>query len=67
MFVLLLMTIVVSFSFYIAIEAMKFGMCKKKWFVAGICLGPVAWPMFNVKRQMHFRKLESEKGGSLSF
>jgi len=67
MLVLLLMAIVLSFSLYIAIEAMKLGMCQKKWFVAGMCLGPVVWPMFNVKRQMHLRKLESEHGGSLPF
>lgn len=67
MFVLLLMLIVLCFSIYTAIEAMKLGMCQKKWFVAAMCFGPLIWPMFNVKRQMHLRKLEVNKGGSLRF
>ena len=50
-----------------AIEAMKLGMCQKKWFIAAMCFGPVIWPMFNVKRQMHLRKLENNKGGSVRF
>lgn len=65
MFILLLMVIVFSFSIYLAIEAMKHGMCEKKWFVAGMCLGPVVWPMFNVKKQMLLRKQQGLDGISL--
>ena len=56
MLVLLVMFIVFCFSIYLAIEAMKSGMCEKRWFIAAMCLGPAAWPMFNVKRQMLLRK-----------
>lgn len=59
---------VLIFSVYLAIEAMKAGMCKKKWFFAAMCLGPFIWPMFNMKKQMHFRKLQrQQKAVSLYF
>lgn len=60
MLVLLFMLIVFCFAVYLAIEAMKAGMCERKWFVAGMCLGPIVWPMFNVKKQMHLRRLQSQ-------
>ena len=50
------MVFVLCFSIFLAIEAMKAGMCERKWFVAAMCLGPIVWPMFNVKKQMHLRK-----------
>jgi len=59
------MVIVFSFSIYLSIEAMKNGMCEKKWFIAGMCLGPVVWPMFNVKRQMLIRKHQGVDGTRL--
>ena len=65
MLVLLVMLIVFAFSIYIAIEAMKNGMCERKWFFAGMCLGPVVWPMFNVKRQMLMRKQQGLEGATL--
>lgn len=55
MAVVLFLVFVFLFAVYIAFEAMKFGMCQRKWFVVGMCLGPLAWPMFNVKRQMKLR------------
>lgn len=65
MLILLLMVIVVCFSIYLAIEAMKNGMCEKRWFVAAMCFGPVVWPMFNVKKQMLLRKQQGINGASL--
>ncbi|MBU2881587.1 hypothetical protein KO525_17405 [Psychrosphaera sp. B3R10] len=65
MFVLLMMVAVVCFSVYLSIEAMKNGMCEKRWFVAGMCFGPVVWPMFNVKKQMLLRKQQGIDGVSL--
>ena len=62
MLLILLMVIVLSFSIYLSIEAMKNGMCEKKWFIAGMCFGPVVWPMFNVKRQMLLRKNQGRQG-----
>ena len=62
MLLVLVMVIVFSFSIYLSIEAMKNGMCEKKWFIAAMCLGPVIWPMFNVKRQMLIRKNQGVDG-----
>jgi len=63
--IFLLMLIVFVFSIYLAIEAMKNGMCEKRWFIAGMCLGPIVWPMFNVKRQMLLRQQQGATGASL--
>lgn len=52
---------VLCFSVYLSIEAMKAGMCERKWFFAAMCLGPLIWPMFNMKKQMHFRKLQMQQ------
>jgi hypothetical protein len=54
-----------AFSIYLSIEAMKFGLCEKRWFVAAMCLGPVALPMFNVKRNLalHKEKRQGEVRG----
>lgn len=60
MLIVLLLVFVFCFSVYLAIEAMKVGMCERRWFVAGMCLGPLIWPMFNIKKQMHFRKLQAQ-------
>ena len=65
MLVLLCMLFVACFSVFLAIEAMKAGMCERRWFVAGMCLGPLVWPMFNVKKQMHLRKLQGQ--GDVTF
>lgn len=59
------MLVVFSFSIYLAIEAMKFGMCEKRWFFAAMCLGPIVWPMFNAKRQMQLRRLTTD--GAIRF
>ena len=56
MFILLIVLIVFCSAVFVAIEAMKNGMSKKVWFVAGMCLGPVILPMFNVKRKMALLK-----------
>ena len=62
MLILLLLVFVLCFSIFLAIEAMKAGMCERRWFFAAMCLGPIIWPMFNIKRQMHFRKLQAQQG-----
>jgi len=64
MLVVLLLVFVFCFSVYLAIEAMKAGMCERRWFFAAMCLGPLIWPMFNMKKQMHFRKLQAEEGAA---
>jgi len=56
MFILLTVLVVFCSAVYIAIEAMKNGMSKKVWFVAGMCFGPIILPMFNVKRKMALLK-----------
>ncbi len=38
------------------VEAMKNGLGKKRWFFSGLVLGPLVWPMLNVKKQMTLRK-----------
>ncbi len=40
----------------LAIEGMKNGLGKKRWFFAGLMFGPTVWPMINVKKQMKLRK-----------
>ena len=52
---------VLCFSVYLSIEAMKAGMGERKWFFAAMCLGPLIWPMFNMIKQMHFRKLQMQQ------
>ncbi|MBU2917790.1 hypothetical protein KO505_07420 [Psychrosphaera sp. F3M07] len=61
MLILLIMLIVLCFSVYVAIEAMKHGMSEKSWFIAGMCFGPIIWPMFNAKRKMALLKY-TERG-----
>lgn len=56
MLVLLIMIMVFCFAVFVAIEAMKNGMSEKSWFIAGMCFGPIIWPMFNVKRKMALLK-----------
>ena len=41
---------------FLAIEGMKNGLGKKRWFFAGLMFGPTVWPMLNVKKQMTLRK-----------
>ena len=62
--IVFLLIFVLCFSIYLAIEAMKAGMCGRKWFFAAMCLGPIIWPMFNVKKQMYFRKLQAKEGAT---
>lgn len=57
----LLLVFVICFSIYLAIEAMKAGMCQRKWFFAAMCLGPLALPMFNMKKRMYFRQLQVQQ------
>lgn len=61
MLIVLLLVFVFCFAVYLAIEAMKAGMCERRWFFAAMCLGPIVWPMFNMKKQMHFRRLQAEQ------
>lgn len=65
MFILLIVLVVFFSAVYVAIEAMKNGMSKKIWFVAGMCLGPIILPMFNAKRKMAL--LKSTDRGSVRF
>ena len=64
MLIALLLIFVFCFAIYLAIEAMEAGMCERRWFFAAMCLGPIIWPMFNVKKQMHCRKLQAQEGAS---
>ncbi len=61
MLLVLALFVVLGFSVYLAIEAMKAGMCERKWFFAAMCLGPLIWPMFNMKKQMYFRQLQMQQ------
>lgn len=38
------------------VDAMKHGAGKKRWFFTGLVIGPFAWPLLNVKKQMSLRK-----------
>jgi hypothetical protein len=51
--------IVISFlasSLYYYVEAVKNAMGKKRWFVGGIIMGPMLFPMFNISKTVHLRK-----------
>ena len=37
-------------------QAMKSGLGKKRWAVAGLIFGPVAWPMFLANKRMKARQ-----------
>lgn len=64
MLIFLLLLFVFCFAVYLAIEAMKVGMCERTWFFAAMCLGPIIWPMFNMRKQMNFRRLQAQEGTS---
>ena len=53
-----LVLIVVSLlaACFISVDAMKNGVGKKRWFAMGLLMGPFAWPLLNVKKQMTLRK-----------
>jgi hypothetical protein len=55
---LLIFFVVIAFvsGSLLAIEGMKNGLGKKRWFFAGLVFGPTVWPMLNVKKQMKIRK-----------
>lgn len=65
MFILMIVLVMLCSAVYVAIEAMKNGMSKKGWFLAGICFGPIIFPMFNAKRKMAL--LKSTDRGSVRF
>ncbi|GAB2996178.1 hypothetical protein [Psychrosphaera aestuarii] len=55
LFFVVLMVLLLS-ACLLSVEAMKNGLGKKRWFFSGLLLGPVVWPMLNVKKQMMLRK-----------
>lgn len=58
---MLLFVIVCSsllFACYFAVEAMKVGLCEKRWFAIGVCFGPLLLPMFNMHKRVKFRQLQ---------
>ena len=46
----------VLFACLLAVDAMKNGVGKKRWFAIGLVIGPFAWPMLNMKKQMRLRQ-----------
>lgn len=40
----------------LTLDAMKNGVGKKRWFFTGLIVGPLAWPMLNMKKQMTLRR-----------
>ena len=56
--------IFVVFACLLTIDAMKNGVGKKRWFAIGLLIGPFAWPMLNVKKQMRLRQ---QSGTQIAF
>lgn len=51
--------LIVSFvlcSLYVCIEAVRNGMAKKRWLMAGLIMGPMMLPMFQISKKMALRK-----------
>jgi hypothetical protein len=46
------LTSLLSGLFYYC-QAFKYGLGVKRWLLAGLCFGPVVWPMFCMTRRMH--------------
>lgn len=52
--------IIMSFilcTIYYFVETVRNGMGKKRWITAGIVLGPMALPMFQISKKMNLRKV----------
>ncbi|WP_261389821.1 hypothetical protein [Ferrimonas balearica] len=45
------------------LEAIKAGMKPARWFLKGLLLGPLLWPLFQVERQLH-RRAQQKNGVS---
>ncbi|WP_115718265.1 hypothetical protein [Gallaecimonas mangrovi] len=54
---LLLPFISLSFAFLFYVDAIKGGLEPKQWALAGLLLGPIAWPLLQVKKQIWFRQV----------
>lgn len=53
------MGIIISFilcTIYYFVETVRNGMGKKRWITAGIVLGPMALPMFQISKKINLRK-----------
>ena len=47
---------IVLCSVYVLIETVRNGMAKKRWVMAGLILGPMILPMFQISKKMALRK-----------
>jgi hypothetical protein len=46
----------VCFSVYFYVEAYRSALCAKRWCLAGMLLGPMAFPMFSIAQHVALRK-----------
>ncbi len=49
---LLVVLISVLSSCFFYYQAMMSGLGRKRWAFAGMCFGPLIWPMFNMKKRV---------------
>jgi len=47
-----MLSISLSSGVFYYCAAMKSGLGLKRWTFAGVCFGPVAWPMFCMQKRM---------------
>lgn len=49
---LLALIISISSSCFFYCQAIMGGLGRKRWAFAGLCFGPLVWPMFNMKKRV---------------
>lgn len=52
----ILLSFVISTTYYF-VETARNGMAKKRWLTAGVVLGPLALPMFQISKKLALRKV----------
>ncbi|GHE80313.1 hypothetical protein [Thalassotalea profundi] len=57
MLLLSIVSIALIFSAFFYCQALSNGLGRKRWAVAGLCFGPLIWPMFCMKKRMKLNRL----------
>lgn len=52
----ILLCLSVVFAVYFYVDAFKSGLSPKAWGLAGLVMGPAAWPMFSISKHVAWRR-----------
>lgn len=55
--ILLLALLSIFCGVFFYCQAMRSGLGRKRWAFAGLLMGPLVWPMFNMKKRMQVNRL----------